>query len=112
MSEPFSIADGPRADGCAILRLRGRMDATTAQQLLARCAEIHAEGLSLVLNLAYVTFVSSTGIGALLTIAEDIREQGGGFRLAAVPEHVRAVFDMLDLTTCLNVDETESGSLA
>jgi len=95
----------------AVLRVAGRLDSDTASDLLAHCGRVQAEGRDLVLNLAGVTFLGSSGVGALLVLVEQFQEQSGRVRFAAISAPARAVIDLLDLQSYLPVDETEADAL-
>jgi anti-sigma B factor antagonist len=92
--------DGPnrplelRREGLrAIIVLRGRIDSSTADPLVALVSETLREGAEeLALEMAEVTFVSSAGIGAILRSQADAKRAGVRFRVISVSEAVRGVF--------------------
>ncbi len=94
------------------LRLRGRFDARAATVLTARCAEVRAAGRHLVINLAAVTFIASSGIGALLALVEECRQSRTRVRLAVVPPAVDSVIRLLNLDQFLSVDASEADARA
>ena len=94
-----------------VLRIVGRLDARSAPQLLHACARRAAPGVHLVLNLAQVTFLSSSGVGALLTLSEDYQGPEGSFRLASVSPEVRSAIRLLNLEPFLLIHETEAEAL-
>ena len=71
MNEPFVITRLANHARVAILQVRGRLDSSTADTLRARGAEVAAEGRNLILNLNRVTFMGSSGLGALLALAPE-----------------------------------------
>jgi anti-sigma B factor antagonist len=95
----------------AVVRLRGVLDIRTAPEFLQRVAAIQGRGQNLVLNLSEVTFIGSSGIGALLAIAEQFREQSGQVRFAAPSQAVMYVIKVLNLGEFLMVDDSEADSL-
>jgi anti-anti-sigma factor len=93
--------------GATVLRVNGRLDARSASTLTTRCAEIRAAGRHLVLNLAGVSFIASSGIGALLALVEDYRLARLQVRLAAISTPVESVLRLLNLEPFLHVDPSE-----
>jgi serine/threonine-protein kinase RsbW len=82
-------------DDTAVLRLSGRLDALAAPGIRAEAqALIEAGSRHLVIDLADVTFISSSGLRALLLVRKDVMTLGGELRLAAVRPHVREVFEL------------------
>jgi anti-sigma B factor antagonist len=76
-------------DGCAIVRAGGEIDSHTVRQFHEAANE--AAGLSrhVVIDLADVTFVDSTGLGALIVARKAARERGGSVSLVSPPPVVR-----------------------
>lgn len=95
----------------ALLRVQGRLDADTAPVLLDRCRTIQASGQNLVLSLAGVTFLGSSGVGALLALVEQFQEQAGQVHFVALSEAARAVVDLLDLEPYMPIHATEEEGL-
>src|SRR5262249_17252074 len=77
MSSELEISEVENRGRTAVLRLKGRLDAKTSPILLQRVSDIQANGQNLVLNLADVSFMGSSGIGALLVLVEQFQEQAG-----------------------------------
>lgn len=112
MSNEFTITKTSETEGCTVLRVAGRLDAKTAKDLMAACQEARRGGRRRVLiNLAEVSFVASSGIGTLLALTDEFREAGGGVHLVALSESVRSVVDLLNLGQFLNISGTESDAL-
>jgi anti-sigma B factor antagonist len=110
-TKEFRITEGDAAGRTAVLRVQGRLDGVTAPALLAQCAKVQANGQNLVLNLAEVTFMGSSGVGALLVLVEQFREQGGAIRCAELSPAARSVVELLDLAQYLAIDATEQDAL-
>lgn len=104
MSEPFEIVPGERA---VVLRVIGRLDAKSAPALTARCAEIRTSGRNLIVNLSRVDFIASSGVGALLSMAEEFRKAGRTVRFAAPSSSVFSVIRLLNLEPFLPIDANE-----
>jgi anti-sigma B factor antagonist len=110
MPEGFTIATVTLGQ-VTVLRVGGRLDARTTPQLLAGCSKARKPGGQVVLNLAEVSFVSSSGVGALLAIAEEARLSGGGLRISPPSTAVRSAIELLNLDQFLTIDESEQQAL-
>ena len=111
MNGGAQLVEAVSPTGTVVLRIQGRLDADSAPRLIARCTELN-QGESLVLNLACVTFLSSSGAGALLMLSEQFHERGSDLRLAALSGAVRSVIELLELGSSLAIDQTERDAVA
>ncbi len=111
MTETFRIDAGPEDPRAVRLRVVGRLDSASADRLARRCAEVKGAGRHLVLNLEQVSFIASSGIGALLAIAEQFRESGAELRLVALAPSVDSVIRLLNLDQFLNIQASEDDAL-
>lgn len=109
--QSIEIVPGNSRGRVAVLRVLGRLDAETAPVLLERCGAVQASGQNLVLDLAGVTFLGSSGVGALLALVEQFQEQAGQVHFVALSEASRAVVDLLDLESYLPIHATEDEAL-
>ena len=112
MSEDFQIANGPSRGRVLLLRVSGRLDTKSASQLLHRCSAARNGGQDLVINLSAVSFIASSGIGALLALAEQFREADARVRFVALSPAVDSVIKLLNLDQFLTIDSTEDEALA
>ncbi len=113
MSPDLNIVEGDAPHGVGVLRLTGRLEARAAQDLLRRCREMREAGRTrIVLNLAGITFVASSGVGTLLALTEELKDSGGSMELAAPSEAVSSVVDLLNLTEYLAIHDTESKAVS
>lgn len=111
MSNPFVIEEDRQNSTVPILRLRGRLEAAAAQDLLQKASGLREAGASvLLLDLSEVEFLASSGLGTLLLLTEEFRDSGGKLFLADLPQAVREVVDLLNLDQFLQIEPTvESG---
>ena len=112
MSNDLEIQPMQARGRTAVLRVKGRLDVKTAPMLLKQAGDVQTNGQDLVLNLAEVTFMGSSGVGALLVIAEQFLEQAGRVRFAAPSPAVMNVIKLLNLDRFLQIDGSEEESLA
>lgn len=81
-----------------VVHLGGDIDVYTAPIVRESLDKQIREGRTrLVLDLAGVNFLDSTGLGVLVGRLKLVRSRGGDLRLAALPERVRKVFTITGL---------------
>ena len=108
--DPERLVLGYRLDiDVAVVTVTGEVDVTTCgllrDALLRVVADEHRRGL--VVNLASVTFIDSTGIGVLVGIWHRIRASHGSLALAAPSRQVQRILDTAGLTKVLSVYDLE-----
>jgi anti-anti-sigma factor len=109
MGNEFSIEKIGAKDTVAMFRVAGRLDAKSAQELMRACRDARAHGQRrVIVNLAAVTFVASSGIGTLLALTEEFKEAAGSIHLVALSDAVTSVVDLLNLGQFLNLGQTET----
>jgi anti-anti-sigma factor len=75
---------------------QGRMDAVTVPSFETVVDEHHTAGhIRLVVDLSGVTYISSSGLRALLRARRQAQAGGGDVALCAMSERVTEVFDMI-----------------
>ena len=96
-----------RESGVTVVALTGRLDLLTAPAVKARLAEEVAAGRrKLVIDLDAVSFIDSSGLGALIGALKAARVAGGDLRLARAPEQAQVI---LRLTTLDRVMKPYAG---
>ncbi len=65
-----------------------------------------SEAPSLCLDLGRVTFIDSSGLGALVGALKSLRERGGHLCLANVPPHVREVLSVTGIARVMALRDT------
>lgn len=112
MHESLEITAGPDHDQTSVVRVEGRLDNKSAKSLIETCEQVRLRGRSLVLNLAGVSFIASSGIGALLSLAAAFRSDSARLGFAAVSPAVESVVTLLNLDKFLKIYRTEEEALA
>ena len=80
------------AAGTATLSLRGEIDILTVEQLRVAMGEaVAGRPQVIVVDMAEVTFIDSTGLGALISGFQRARDAGIVFRLARPSSNVRQI---------------------
>jgi anti-anti-sigma factor len=89
-------------DRVAVLHPMGRLNMVAAPAFKSQVEETVESGRSrIVVDLAEVTFIDSSGLGALIAGLKATRQAGGDLRLAEVPEQVMTVLRLTNLDRVL-----------
>ena len=89
-----------------VVAVAGELDIAVTDQFLARCREALGDPSDVLeLDLGGVTFIDSTGIGALVRIQQEAKAAGTTLRLTHVPRQVSRVLDLTGLDQLLGDDE-------
>jgi anti-sigma B factor antagonist len=104
----LTIDSGPR--GVSVARPSGRLDLMTASKLKRALGDAVADGRQrLVVDMEEVSYLDSSGLGALVGVLKTARQAGGDMRIARPPEQALVVLELttLDrvLTPYASVDE-------
>jgi anti-sigma B factor antagonist len=109
----MDVTVGSRPDGVTVVQPAGRLDLLSAAGLRQRLAqEIAAGRRRLVVDLAQVTFVDSSGLGALIGGLKAARLAGGDLRIARPGEQARIVLELTTLDRVLRPYPTVEEALA
>jgi anti-anti-sigma factor len=83
-------------DGYLELLFEGRLDGYWAQHLTTSASEVLQEGTHAVrLNLARATYISSAGIGVLVSLYQQFRAVNGSFGVVEAPPSIARVLNMV-----------------
>lgn len=96
-ADPAPAPTPPRLPGVAYLELTGRIDAANHTAVLERAGRLLDEHPSLMLDLAGVTFLDSTALGALVALTNRARTAGGNLWLVRVPPTIQRIFTLVRL---------------
>jgi serine/threonine-protein kinase RsbW len=95
-----------------VFELSGRLDAVNTQQAIQQVnAALAAGARYILLDLASVTFMSSSGLRALLLVRKELLSHGGQLRLAALQPHVHEVFTLTGFTRVFEIHQTREDAL-
>ena len=82
-------------NGWTVVEVDGDVDIHTAPMVRDATIGLLDEGHShLVLDLGFVTFMDSMGLGAVIALTKRIRERKGSLRIAAATSRILRVFDI------------------
>ncbi len=96
----------------AIVILNGRFDAhevVTVRKTLEQ-ALVESNG-QVVVNLAQVNFIDSSGLSTIVQAMKRCREQNGDLILCALQQPVRIIFELTRLDKALAIYDTEAAAL-
>jgi anti-anti-sigma factor len=96
-------------DTTTILMVSGPID-FSARKTLGACieAQVSQGRRDFILDLHRVTFMDSSGLGALVACFSSIRKQGGAMRLARVSGQVRELIDLTKLTHFFDLCDSDA----
>ena len=90
----LSIDTESRKDNVTRIALDGRLDSNTTPQLEAVLIGVLAGGaVSVVYDLADLTYISSAGLRAIFRTSRELKKGGGGIAVVNLQPQVKKVFD-------------------
>ncbi len=105
----FDVSEVPLAGyQVTILELAGQLDAHTAPEF-ERFLETRVRDerkAKLILDFHNLEYISSAGLGVLMGLIEEVRSQGGDMKLAALPEKIFHVLDLLGFPVVFQIYPT------
>ena len=103
-----------QVDGVTILDLSGRITLGEGSvQLRDAVRDLLAKGSKLILlNLADVNYIDSSGIGELVSAYTTVRNQGGELKLLTLTKKVHDLLQITKLYTVFDVKDDEASAIA
>lgn len=103
----IAIQSGTDETGRPLLVVRGAIDLQTRAQLLqAGRDSLAGAGATLVVDLEDVTFIDSTGIGALIELGHDAADADGGLVIRNPSHRVERILEITGLVDAWQVENT------
>jgi anti-sigma B factor antagonist len=103
----MTITTDSIAPDIAVLRAEGRLNAASAMELRAAVRRAIDDGRPrIVVELSEVSFMDSSGLGALVGALKTARQAGGDLRIAAPSEQVVMVLTLSNLDRVLTGFDT------
>jgi anti-sigma B factor antagonist len=93
-------------DGYAVVRAGGEIDSHTVHEFHETVTRAMSLASRVVLDLAGVTFVDSSGLGALIVTRNSAREGGGSLSLVSPPPVVRRLLGSTRLHDVFDIYDT------
>jgi anti-anti-sigma factor len=99
----MDISEDRKADA-VVLALSGKLDATTAKTFEDKILGLINSGAQrLVVDLALLEYVSSSGLRVFLLAAKRLQATDGKIAMCGLQDHVRQVFDLAGLSSILSI---------
>jgi anti-sigma B factor antagonist len=108
MSQPVDPAQQPAA-----IRLKGELNSLTSAQLREQLQGHLAAGrLRIMVDLAAVTFIDSSGLSALVAGLKSLKLNGGRLALVGLQPQARMIFQITQADTLFAIFDDEPAALA
>jgi anti-sigma B factor antagonist len=91
-----------------VIELSGQLDAHTAPEF-ERFLEQRVRGerkMKLILDFHGLDYISSAGLGVLMGLIEEVRAAGGDMKLAALPDKIFHILDLLGFPMVFEIFQT------
>lgn len=95
-----------------ILKIEGRLDATTSSQIESKVAAITETGKNkLIFNLQNMDYLSSAGMRVLLAVTKKLKSLNGKFIVCCVNDDVLEIIKMAGFNQILHIVSSEDKAL-
>jgi anti-sigma B factor antagonist len=109
----MALRESRQGNGVLVVHVEGQLVITNRAELKDLVQERLAAGdRRFVLDFTQTPYIDSSGLGALVTIARRIREEGGDVRLAGLNDDLRQLFELTKLDTLFSISATPEQALA
>jgi anti-sigma B factor antagonist len=103
----------PREDLPNVLPLEGEIDLHVSPNIVASLKMMtEKKPPQLIVDLARVSYIDSSGLAALIEGMQNVQEYGGTFALASLQEPVRTIFEIARLDQVFRIYPTVDAALA
>jgi anti-sigma B factor antagonist len=101
-----------RREGVVICQVSGELDASNARELLdAIDREAAAGATRIVLSLAKLDYIDSSGLGALVKCLKNARSRGGDVKLSGLKPEVKKVLELTRLDRIFDIFGSEEDAV-
>lgn len=99
-----------RIEDVDVLKLTGRLDASSAKNLKERVVSLVKENrVKLIVDMAGVDFIDSSGLGSLVSSLRAVNEKDGDVKVTALQKQVRSIFELTRLHRIFGIfDDVEA----
>ncbi len=96
-----------------IARVKGdHLDAGTVEDFKAAAEPVLEKGLQVVFDLQSLTFIDSSGIGAIISCLRKLNTKGGDLKLCGLSRPVRSLFELVRMHRIFDIFETSDEAVA
>jgi anti-anti-sigma factor len=109
----FEVRQLPGAPDAAIVVVKGALDAKSVIGFKTKIDELFTGGIrQLVLDLADVKYINSTGLAYLINLSESLKERQGAAWLAAVQPKVKIILETMGVVEFFRLSRTPQEAIA
>ncbi|MCD9624631.1 STAS domain-containing protein [Rhabdothermincola salaria] len=109
----LDVSAAPGADAVTIVAVTGELDMASAPRLRQELVSLASAGrTTIVIDLAGVDFLDSTGLGVVLGALKRVRAAGGDLALARTEPQVAKVFEITRLSDIMPLHDTIEAAIA
>jgi len=99
-------------DGVTIVSVEGELIVGNRQKLKDAVLSRLADGDDrFLVDFSETSYIDSSGLGVLVSLSKQIREQGGQLRLAGLTEDLQTLFELTKLDTLFQIMESRAEAL-
>ncbi len=99
-------------DGVVLFDIEGEIDLYNAPALKNEIKKkIEEQKYNIVINLARVSYIDSSGIGALISSLSNLKKYQGGLKIVNVTGSVKKVFELTKLTSFFEIFDDEESAI-
>lgn len=96
-----------------LLDINGEIDLYNAPEIKDVIAKlIEEQKYCIIINLEKVSYIDSSGIGALISSLSNLKKYQGGLKIINVSGSVRKVFELTKLTSFFEIYDNEADAIA
>jgi anti-anti-sigma factor len=100
-------------ENCHIVRLRGHLGAIFVNQTRHQLLEVVKQrGRTVLLDLKDVDFIDSSGLGLVVALLKNSRENGGNLILCNLADQAQSLFELTKLNKVLSIFATENEAVS
>jgi anti-sigma B factor antagonist len=107
-AEPQIIRQTRTEDGITVVEAEGEIDLATTPQLSAALYEAAIISPHVIVDLSSVTYMDSSGFGALLGATKKLRPEGGTLYLVGCSANIERMLVITRLNTIFGIHRTEA----
>jgi len=100
-----------RINDVEVLKLEGRLDASSAKDIKEKVASLTKENL--VIDMEGIDFIDSSGLGSLVSSLRSVNKLGGDIKISALQDQVRAIFELTRLHRIFGIyDDSDAAAMS
>lgn len=87
------------------------LDASNAKEFKAKVGALIGPGARVIVDLSKLSFVDSSGLGALLSCLRQLNASGGALKLCSMVKPVRALFELVRMHRVFEIFNTQEEAI-